>query len=89
MFMKDNRKKNVAAIIISKMKPNGEMESETKKAPETEEGTRSDYSMGMESAAEEIIAAVETKDAKKLVNAAKALVSMIKDEHEDDERSNS
>lgn len=84
MFMKDDKNKRVAALIISRKK-DGASEPEMKPAPVGDDGVPKDFEMGMNTAAEELISAVESKDPKKLVEAAKSLISMIKDEHESEE----
>ena len=86
MFMKDDAKKKIAAIIISRRGKENSTESEEISAPKNEDGENTDYEMGMKTAAEEMISAVESKDPRKLVEATKSLMSMIKDEHEDMER---
>ena len=85
MFMKDDAKKRIASLIISKREGDSE---EIQKAPMTEEKVTSDYDMGMETAAEELLSAVESKSASSIVDAMKSLITMINDEHEDMERSN-
>jgi len=86
MFMKDDSKKKIAALIIAKKNPEGE--SEMKNAPKDDKDNESSYDMGLDSAAEEIIQAVEAKDAKKIKEALKSFVSMCMSEEEDSERSN-
>jgi hypothetical protein len=79
MFM-DNKKKAAGLIIAS-------MDGSMKKAPKNEMGDMVDASAGHQAAAEEIIAAVESKDAKALMSAMKSFVSMCMDEYEAEEES--
>lgn len=84
MMMQGDKKKGIA-IILSKMK--GEPE-EMKKAPMNEAGDETDHEIGYDSAAEEIIKAVESKDPKALKEALRSFVQMCGSEEEDMERSN-
>lgn len=80
MLMKD--KKKDVALIISKMKPEGE---EMVDAPMSEDGGVVDNSIALESAAEELIQAVESKDASLVVAALKSLMEMAREEQEPSE----
>jgi hypothetical protein len=86
MFMNDDKNKKIAALIISKKK-SPDSDAEVKPAPMGENGAPNDYEMGMKTAAEEMISAVESKDSKKLVEAAKSLIAMIRDEQDDEDDS--
>jgi hypothetical protein len=78
------KKKNIASMIISKMQnPMGEMSEEI-----TEKEGTEDFSLGQEAAAEDILAAIETKNVKLLVQAMKDLHFMIDDEKEAEEGEN-
>lgn len=76
-MMSDNKKK-MATLIIGKM--NGESEE----APKNASGDEVDHDMGYESAAEEMIQAIHSKDAKALKSALKSFISMCMDEKSDD-----
>jgi NTP pyrophosphatase (non-canonical NTP hydrolase) len=84
MFMKDDSKKKIAALIIAKKIPSGE--SEMKEAPKDEYGDMTSYDTGLMQAAEEILSAVEKKDAKMIKEALKSFMSMCTNEEEDSER---
>ena len=76
MFMGKDKKSNLAIIIAKKMgKP-----EESKSAPESEDGGELDQSMGYDSAGEEILKAIESKDKSMLVEAIKNIVQMCMDE---------
>lgn len=79
MFM-DDKKKQAGLIIAS-------MDGAMKKAPKNEMGDMVDASAGHEAAAQEIISAVESKDARALMAAMKSFVSMCMDEYEAEEES--
>jgi DNA-binding GntR family transcriptional regulator len=79
MFMDD--KKKAAGLIIASI--DGSM----KKAAKNEMGDMVDTSAGHQAAAEEILAAVESKDAAALMSAMKSFVSMCMDEYEAEEES--
>lgn len=69
MLMADDKKKSVA-MIISKIGKKPENMSEVP----NENGAEQDDSIGAESAAEELLAAIESKSAKGVVEAIKALM---------------
>lgn len=71
MLMQPDKKK-MAALIIAKAGPKGE---EMKEAPQVD-GAEQDNSIAEESAAEDVIAALESKDPKALVSAFKALMEI-------------
>lgn len=79
MFM-DNKKKAAGLIIAS-------MDGSMKKAAKNEMGDLIDASAGHQAAAEEILAAIESKDAKSLMSALKSFISMCMDEYEAEEES--
>lgn len=67
----DNKKK--ATMIISKLKSGGE---QMKEAPADETGAEMDPSMPKEAAAEELLAAIESKSAKAVVEALESLMEL-------------
>jgi hypothetical protein len=69
MLMSSNKDKMAATIIA------GMGNKEDKQAPE-QEGAEQDDSVGMESAAEELISAIESKSPKAVVAALKACMDM-------------
>lgn len=80
MLMKDNKKSSLAVIIAKKLgKP-----EEASSAPESE-GAELDQSMGYDSAGEEILKAIESKDKAMLVEAIKNIVQMCMDESPEEE----
>lgn len=76
MFMKD-KNKSLSLIIAKMKKPEGEEMSE---APKSEDGGEVDNSIGIDSAAEEIMSAIEGKDPKGLVAALKSFMEMSAEE---------
>ena len=81
-MMSDN-KKNRATLIIAKMsKKPKDSESEYEKPPMNERDEPVDSSMGLQSAAEELLAAVESKDAKAVMSAMKSFYDMCASEDE-------
>jgi hypothetical protein len=80
MLMKGPKKKGIA-LIISKMK--GPSESEDKMMPEGE--PMDDKAIALDSAAEEVLAAIERKDARMLRESLVALMEMAEEESESDE----
>lgn len=74
MLMKDDKNKMASVIVASMGKKPGESE-ESEMAPEVD-GVEQDDSVGMESAAEELLAAVEQKSVKGIVEAFKAMYEM-------------
>lgn len=75
MFMSDQKKKP-STLIVASMKPSAPMEQ----APKNENGDETDSSIGLESAAQDVLSAIEAKDAKQLASAMKALVEMCDDD---------
>jgi hypothetical protein len=71
MFMKDDKKKAVGIIIAKAGKPDKQAEG-----PEEDQGEQPEDSEGMKTAAEEILSAVESKDASALVEALKSFYEM-------------
>lgn len=71
MLMQPDKKK-MAALIIAKAGPKGEKIEE---AP-MKDGAEQDNSIAEESAAEDLMAAIEQKDAKQIVAAFKALMEI-------------
>ena len=80
MFMSDPKKK--AATIIASM---GAPMHDASKAPAGPDGTESDNSIALQSASEEIMHAVEAKDAKALVAALKSFIEMCDDDDSQEE----
>lgn len=85
-------KKKVAALIVSRIRPQGDVENMKasnqeafdKRAAEGEGGDKDD---GLLSASEEIIAAIHNRDAQGLVEALKSFCDMDPGESEQDEPS--
>lgn len=74
----DNKK--AASLIMRRMK--GSDSYNVEKAPTNEMGDEVDYGMGLESAAEEMIIAMERKDPKGFKTALKSFIEMCMDEEE-------
>jgi KaiC/GvpD/RAD55 family RecA-like ATPase len=74
-MLDDKHKKGLAAIIIANAKPKHDMKEE-----ESED-------VGLESAAEDILAAIEKKDVKALVESLKAFCQMCDEDYVDEEKS--
>jgi hypothetical protein len=72
MIMSDDKKKQATLILSKKNKM-------LEPVPTDESGAEMDSDMGMVSAAEEIMRAVEAKDAKMLKEALKSFYSMCED----------
>lgn len=78
MLMKDSKKDDIAMILAKKLgKPD-----ELSMPAQSEDGTAMDQSIGYNTAAEELIAAVESKSASAVVDAIKSLVQMCMNEPE-------
>lgn len=75
MIMPD--KKKAVSVLIARMKQ--PKEEQVSKAPE-KDGVEQDSSIGLESAADEIMSAVESKNAKALVEALKSFMEMCDSE---------
>ena len=73
MLMKDPKKS--VSVILAKMK-----KPEMKEAPKSENGAELDQNMPMESAAEELLAAIESKSAAGVVEAIRSLVELVQNE---------
>jgi hypothetical protein len=80
MLMKDP-KKSLAVLISSKMKKPDNMEEASK----SENGGEDDKSIGYDSAAEEILKAIETKSPKMLVEALRSFNDMCESEEDESE----
>lgn len=76
MLMKDP-KKGMAALIAKKLGS-----PEVSEAPKSEMGGEEDNSLGHKVAAEEVMRAIETKDATMLVEALKSFIQMCEAEEE-------
>lgn len=85
MMVGKDKKQNGLAIILAGMKGKPE---EMKKAPMNEEGDVTEYDMGLDSAVEEIMMAVEKKDKKMLKEALKSFITMCEMQEDDEERAN-
>lgn len=68
MLMKDDSKKKMASLIVAANKPPQASEVEN---------VESDNSMAEDSAAEDLISAIEQKSAKGVVEAMKALIEIL------------
>lgn len=88
MFMKDNKNKGIAALIIAKKNKPEDQESKMESAPKNEEGMNTDYEMGIDTALDDVMSALDSKNKVALKTAMKSLVTMIIDEQEDMSRSN-
>ncbi len=75
MLLTDKNK--MAATIIAGM---GKKEDE--EAPKSEEGGELDASPGLESAAEELLAAIESKSTKGIVEAIKSMIELANEPEE-------
>lgn len=82
MLMMPDRKKSVA-LIIAKMRPDGEYKSE-KPAHEGEEGQK-DVELAQEDAMRKFASAVESKDPARMASSLKDFIELCYDEHEDAE----
>ena len=80
MMMSDDSKKKQATMIIASMSKKPKPESEPSEASEME----SEVS-GLEMAAEDVMAALEKKDAQALMHAMKAFHGMCMDEESESE----
>ncbi len=81
MMMQDDKKKRVA-MIVAKLSP----ASDSKNAPE-ENQEEDSMDMGLEAAAEDIMAAHASKDAKAFASAMKSFIQMCQDYPEQEEPS--
>lgn len=70
----NDKKKNVALIVKGMTNP------DMKEAPQSEEGGEIDNSIAIDTAAEEIMSAMESKDPKSLVSALKSFMELCKEE---------
>ena len=75
--MKDDKKKSVSLIMDKMMGP-------AKEAP-TEDGVEQDDSVAVDTAAEELISAIESKSPKAVVAAIKSLIELCQSEPEANE----
>ncbi len=86
MLLKDN-KKGLVTIIMKRMKsPN--MESESCNHVPMENGAEQDNSDGLNAAAESMISAIHSKDARSLKSALQSFISMIEDSESESESEN-
>ena len=74
MLMKGNDKKKMASLIVAANKPQPEVSEVS--------DMENDNSMAEESAAEDLLAAIEQKSAKGIVEAIKAIMDIIEPESE-------
>lgn len=86
MLMKDNKKGMAAAILARMPKKEGEVE-ETEPVEVSEDGAEMDDSVATNTAAEELISAIESKSAPAVVEAMKALMELCASEPDGDEAS--
>lgn len=77
MIMPDDKKKS-ATIILAKMK--GKDDYEKKETPTSEDGTEMDSSIGYDAACEEMLKAIESKDAKALKESLRSVIDMVMSE---------
>jgi hypothetical protein len=83
MFGADTNKKKVAALIVSRMKPDGQSEHVGV------EGEKPAISEGERSAGEEAISAIKSGDVEAFVSALKSLISIVSDSDESEEEESS
>jgi hypothetical protein len=81
MMMSD--KKKPSALIVAKLRP----QPSEGPAPQSADGVESDDSTARQSAAEELLAAVEAKDAKAVAAAFSAMMELCESESEAPEAS--
>jgi hypothetical protein len=86
MLMKDN-KKNLASIIVSKINERGEKEeSKPMSQPTDANGAAVDMEMNDVSiAADEVFAAIESKDKAGFIEAMRSMIEMCMDESESED----
>lgn len=77
MFMSDSKKK-ASTMILGAMSP-----ATSAKAAPSVDGAEQDSSIGLESAAEDILSAIDSKDAKALATAMQSMFEMCSDEESD------
>jgi len=83
MLMNDN-KKNMAALIVSKINNRGEEES-SQEAPKNADGALADVEMdGPAVAADEVFAALEAKDKGAFIDAMRSMVQMCMDSSDEE-----
>lgn len=86
-------KKNMVAGIMSKLKDGPKTESEKPRIPvsddessiEASDDVVEDDSIGMDTAAEELMAAIEAKSPKMIVEAFKSMMAMYESSEQDEE----
>jgi hypothetical protein len=85
MIMNDD-KKNRATIIVRKISGNMEPVQNAERAEINEMGDEVDNSIGLMSAAEDMMSAVQSKDAKALKNALKSFIDMCESSDDQEEK---
>lgn len=84
MLMKDNKKNNMAAIVVSKIKDR--VDETVSEAPKNADGALADVEMdGPAVAADEVFAALESKDKGAFIDAMKSMVQMCMDSNHESE----
>lgn len=81
MLMKPD-KKNPASLIVGKLmgKPDDSESMDSEQSPMSEDGSaESDDSVAVNTAAEELMSAIEMKSAKGIVEAMRSLMELLKD----------
>lgn len=76
MFMSDSKKKPASIIVAS-------MGKSAVKAPETADGAMKDSDMAMEAAGEELLAAIESKSPKAVMEALKAAYDLCESQEDE------
>ena len=77
-LMNKDAKKNIAALIIRRREDSDGQPKETHQSPPEE----LDNQMGLMSASEEILRAVDSRDPKMLLSSIKSLIQMVNNESE-------
>lgn len=91
MIMKDN-KRQMASIIVGRMnkKPeNSEQQNDSSDNQDSQDESKSDHEIAMESAGEEIMNAVHSKDSKAVASSIAALMELHSNKESDDEQNGS
>ena len=79
-----NDKKKAVTIMLAKLGKGGAPDSPPE-APKMKDGTRQDDSIALESAAEDILKAIESKDAQSLVTALQDFYDLCDDDGDETE----